>query len=107
MPFTGGEDANGLGRLIQRYFLEGRFRGREWQKSDMATTRQVELRDRLFVQPASWLLEHQSLPSPEWRVIQELKKAVSRSTFVASIAVGTGSDTIHLPALEFERFEAL
>ena len=25
MPFTGGEDANGLGTLIQRYFLEGRL----------------------------------------------------------------------------------
>ena len=25
MPFTGGEDSNGLGTLIQRYFLEGRF----------------------------------------------------------------------------------
>ena len=25
MPFTEGEDANGLGTLIQRYFLEGRF----------------------------------------------------------------------------------
>ena len=36
----------------------------------MATIRQVELRDRLFVQPASWAREHQSLPSSEWRVIR-------------------------------------
>ena len=26
MPFTEDEDANGWGTLIQRYFLEGRFR---------------------------------------------------------------------------------
>ena len=34
-------------------------------ESEMATIRQVELRDRLFMQQPVWLREHQSLPSSE------------------------------------------
>ena len=44
MPFTEGEDANGLGTLIQRYFLEGRFQGPCQISGAMGCSRQLSVK---------------------------------------------------------------
>ena len=64
---------------------------------DSATTRQVELRDRLLVQPVSWLREHQGLPSSEWRVIREHRLASEMQSSPPTIILQCGyTPDIHL-----------